>query len=69
MNRNAHRQAIEAKRAGYAPEEPTTADDVRLAEVAQESATEYAQRRARENEAQARALDLQHLDVIRAKGL
>lgn len=49
--------------------EPSSADDPHLAEVAVESATEYAQRRARENDARARELDMQRLDVMRRAGL
>ena len=51
--------------------EPTTADDSHLAEVAEpvESATEYAQRKARENIAHARDLDHQHFDAMRRAGV
>ena len=47
--------------------EPTTADDSHLAEVAgerMESPTEYAQRRARENDRAAVDLQVQHLRCI-----
>ena len=51
--------------------DPTTADDSHLAEVAEpvESATEYAQRKARENDRRALAAQVMNLDAMRRAGL
>ena len=50
--------------------EPTTADDSRLAEVAEpvESATEYAQRKARENDRRALEAQVMNADALRRAG-
>ena len=50
--------------------EPTTADDSHLAQVAEpvESATEYAQRKARENDRRALEAQVMNADALRRAG-
>lgn len=48
--------------------EPSSADDIHLAEVAVESPTEYAQRKARENDRRALEAQVMNADALRRAG-